>query len=198
MLLNGASKAFAVLAFAMLSMAVDITVDPSLDAKLKIAATNLDKLDILASKDGNNSWLYDFTKSTYYTFAPGGVINANAATFPAAVGTGMTMALLNLGPCSMLPPHFHPRATNFVVAVHGTTQTFMYNENGAKPVIQTLTPGKMTIFPKGSMHMVRFLRRESKPDHGEADWKADAKHRLLKCSTRFGTQQRGFRHAEYG
>lgn len=26
----------------------------------------------------------------YYTFAPGGVINANAATFPATVGNGMT------------------------------------------------------------------------------------------------------------
>lgn len=61
-------------------------------------------------------------------------------------------AILNLGPCSMLPPHLHPRATNYVVAVAGTTRTFMINENGARTVEATLTPGKMTIFPTGSVH----------------------------------------------
>ncbi|KAI3548062.1 spherulin-1A [Colletotrichum filicis] len=31
----------------------------------------------------------------------------------------------------MLPPHYHPRATNFVVAVEGQTQTWMIQENRA-------------------------------------------------------------------
>jgi oxalate decarboxylase/phosphoglucose isomerase-like protein (cupin superfamily) len=52
----------------------------------------------------------------------------------------------------MLPPHIHPRATNFVVAVHGTTRTFMIAENGAQTVEETLTPGQMTIFPHSSVH----------------------------------------------
>lgn len=60
--------------------------------------------------------------------------------------------MLNLGPCSMLPPHIHPRATNFVVAIHGTTRTFMIAENGARTVQETLTPGQMTIFPQASVH----------------------------------------------
>ena len=64
------------------------------------------------------------------------------------------VAVLNLGPCSMLPPHWHPRASNFVYAVHGTTATFMISENGAGVVKQTLTPGKMTIFPHASLHMM--------------------------------------------
>ena len=64
------------------------------------------------------------------------------------------MAMLNLGPCSMLPPHLHPRATNYVVAVHGNTTTYMYEENGARLVTQVLTPGHGTIFPHGSMHMM--------------------------------------------
>jgi oxalate decarboxylase/phosphoglucose isomerase-like protein (cupin superfamily) len=64
----------------------------------------------------------------------------------------MTMAILNLGPCSLLAPHIHPRASNYVVAVSGTTNTFMINENGARTVETTLTPGKMTIFPQGSVH----------------------------------------------
>ena len=54
----------------------------------------------------------------------------------------------------MLPPHLHPRAANYVVAVHGNTTTYMYEENGARLVTQVLTPGHGTIFPHGSMHMM--------------------------------------------
>lgn len=38
-----------------------------------------------------------------------GVVNANAATFPALKTVDMTLAYLNLGPCAALPPHYHPR-----------------------------------------------------------------------------------------
>lgn len=57
--------------------------------------------------------------------------------------------MLNLGPCSMLPPHYHPRASNYVVAVHGKTTTYMYEENGAELVTEELSPGQATIFPQG-------------------------------------------------
>ena len=152
------------------SAAVDVTRDPSLDASLVTAATQLDRLALLSS---NNDWLFDFTiQEPYYNFAPGGVTNMNAATFPAATGNGMTskiqndflpvphisheftVAMLNLGPCAMLPPHYHPRATNYVVAVHGNTTTYMFEENGAALVTEVLTPGKATIFPQASMHMM--------------------------------------------
>jgi hypothetical protein len=66
----------------------------------------------------------------------------------------LPVAMLNLGPCSMLPPHLHPRATNYVVAMHGNTTTYMYEENGARLVTQVLIPGHGTIFPQGSMHMM--------------------------------------------
>ncbi|KAK3068038.1 hypothetical protein LTR53_014694 [Teratosphaeriaceae sp. CCFEE 6253] len=132
--------------------AVDKTRDPSLVANLATAATQLDRHALLPSDD---DWLFDFTtQEPNYNFAPGGVINMNAATFPAAKGNGMTLAMLNLGPCSMLPPHYHPRASNYVVAVHGNTTTYMFEENGARVVKETLTPGKATIFPAASMHMM--------------------------------------------
>ncbi|KAI9810407.1 MAG: hypothetical protein M1827_006293 [Pycnora praestabilis] len=129
--------------------AVDATRNPSLVAQLKTAATQLDRLNLLPE---NSDWLFDFTTQPNYTFSPGSVINANAATFPAAVGNGLTMAMLNLGPCSMLPPHYHPRASNYVVAVAGTTNVYFIEENGARLVTNTLTPGKMTIFPAASLH----------------------------------------------
>ena len=65
------------------------------------------------------------------------------------------MAILNLGPCSMLPPHFHPRATNYVVAFAGNTTTYMIAENGAPLITETLTPGQMTIFPRASLHAMQ-------------------------------------------
>ena len=101
---------------ASVALAIDVDANPSLVAKLRMANTNLDRMKLLPS---DSDWLFDFTKQEKYTFSPGGVVNANAATFPATVGQGLTMAMLNLGPCAMLPPHYHPRATNFVVSVSG-------------------------------------------------------------------------------
>jgi len=131
------------------AVAVDKTINPSLDASLKTAATQLDRLNLLP---GDSDWLFDFTQQPSYTFAPGAVVNANAATFPATVGNGMTMAMINLGPCSMLPPHYHPRASNYVVAITGNITTYMIEENGARTVTSNLSPGKMTIFPQASVH----------------------------------------------
>lgn len=114
---------------ASIALAIDVDTNPDLVAKLKMANTALDRAKLLPK---DSDWLFDFTTQDKYTFSPGGVVNANAATFPATVGNGLTLAMLNLGPCSMLPPHIHPRASNFVVAVSGTTETYMIMENGGK------------------------------------------------------------------
>ncbi|KAF2115297.1 RmlC-like cupin domain-containing protein [Lophiotrema nucula] len=132
--------------------AVDVTKDPELSAKLITDATNLDRMHDL---DTPGAWEFDFTKQEKYTFSPGSVVNANAATFPALTKIGMTLAQLNLGPCAMLAPHWHPRGTNLVIAVSGNTTTYMVAENGAKPVITTLTPGRMTVFPQASLHTMQ-------------------------------------------
>ncbi|KAK8152514.1 RmlC-like cupin domain-containing protein, partial [Phyllosticta citrichinensis] len=115
------------------------------------AATRLDRAALFAAP---NSTVFDFTTHPYHTFSPGGVVNANAATFPYVTGNGMTLAMLYLGPCAMLPAHLHPRAANYVVSVKGTTETYMVEENGAGTVRTTLGEGMMTIFPRGSVHMM--------------------------------------------
>lgn len=70
--------------FVLPTLAVDKTANPDLVAKLKTAATQLDRLALLPD---DSDWVYDFTKKPFYTFSPGGVINANAATFPAVCST---------------------------------------------------------------------------------------------------------------
>ena len=133
-----------------LAQAVD---NQDLASRLKLAATVWDRHQILSKDD---DWVYDFTTAQPIdAFKPGSVKNAYAKTFPAMVGHGMTIAQLNLGPCAMLPPHYHPRATNMVVAIIGNTTTWMINENGVRTVSTTLTPGKMTIFPIGSLHSMQ-------------------------------------------
>ncbi|TDZ53186.1 Spherulin-1A [Colletotrichum trifolii] len=116
---------------------------------LRSSPTELDKFDVLRD---DQDWTFDYFAHAYHTNTPGGVVNANAATFPASVGNGMTMAWINLGPCAMLPPHYHARASNYVVSVQGTTETHMTLENGARTVKTMLDPGVMTVFPQGSLH----------------------------------------------
>ena len=131
-------------------IAVDQDANPNLVAEEKVANTWLDIAVSLLPNDSD--WFYDHNNNPKFTFEPGSVTSADCATFPAICGHGLTVALLNLGPCSMLPPHLHPRAANAVVAVSGSTTTYMIQENGARMVTETLTPGQMTIFPRGSMH----------------------------------------------
>lgn len=143
---------FIILFFAGITavIAVDITRDHDLVVQIDQATTKLDAMGIL---DKERQWTYDFKSDCdKYTFEPGSVCNANRATFPATTGNGMTMAMLNLGPCSMLPPHFHARASNYVVGISGTTVTYMIAENGAAVISAELTHGKMTIFPQGTIH----------------------------------------------
>ncbi|KAF2088422.1 RmlC-like cupin [Saccharata proteae CBS 121410] len=138
-------------------VAVDHDADASRVFQARTANTWLDRSKLFGDDDA----VFDFTKQDYYTFSPGGVINANAATFPFTAGNGMTMAMLNLGPCAMLPAHFHPRAANYVVAVQGQTETYMFQENGAPTIHATLTPGKMTVFPQASIHLMQNMGCEN-------------------------------------
>jgi hypothetical protein len=70
------------------ALAVDVTKEGSLNAQLETATQQLDRLALLPS---DSDWLFDFTAQPSYTFSPGSVVNANAATFPAAVDNELTM-----------------------------------------------------------------------------------------------------------
>jgi hypothetical protein len=80
------------LVLATLTQAVDVTEQPDLIAKLITANSQLDRLALLPN-DATH-WHFDFTTKQNYNFAPGGVTNMNAATFPAAKGNRMTRECL--------------------------------------------------------------------------------------------------------
>jgi hypothetical protein len=105
----------------------DNDVTPNLAAQMRSANTWLDAAAL--------------PPDPKYTFEPGSVTNANCTTFPATCSRGLTVAPPNLGPCSMLPPHLHPRPDNAVVAMSGSTNTYMIQENSVRMATETLTPG---------------------------------------------------------
>lgn len=142
------------------------SLNPNLNAMLKMAATNYDRHALLAK---DSDWYYDFFNHKNFDNPIGSVITADAATFPAVTGMGISYALLKLGPCSMLPPHFHQRAHNAVIGITGNTTSWMINENGVRTVRVDIIPFRMTLFPQGSLHVmqnngtfVSLLRGQSK------------------------------------
>jgi len=70
------------------AIAVDVTKNASLNVQLETATQQIDRLALLPS---DSDWLFDFMAQPSYTFSPGSVVNANAATFPAAVDNELTM-----------------------------------------------------------------------------------------------------------
>ncbi|KAF2640052.1 RmlC-like cupin [Massarina eburnea CBS 473.64] len=147
-------RTVALLASIPFTLAIDKVSDPVKNQELKDSATTLVRHSHLNSSD----WVYDFNTAIplpEVAYKPGSVKNANAATFPVLTDLGMTISQLNLGPCAMLPPHLHPRATNLVLSISGNTTTYMWNENGVNLVQTEMTPGKVTVFPRGSLHAMQ-------------------------------------------
>jgi oxalate decarboxylase/phosphoglucose isomerase-like protein (cupin superfamily) len=119
-------------------------------ADLKRAPTQIARLNILSN---NKDWLFDYNAGVGTTKSAGGNLTlANVANFPALFANGMAMAIGQMAPCGMNTPHTHPRATEFLFLVNGNMEAGFIEENGARFVTNTLTPGQGTIFPKGSIH----------------------------------------------
>lgn len=56
-------------------------------------------------------------------------------------------------PCGLAAPHYHPRASEFLYMLSGTTlQVGFILENGARFVQNTLNPNQGFLYPKNSFH----------------------------------------------
>ncbi|KAJ7183538.1 RmlC-like cupin [Mycena filopes] len=125
--------------------------EAALVGKLRLAPLATDRIALLNTDD---QFAFDFfDPAAAATVGKGGkIITANAATFPAVIGTNSAMAAGLLEPCSMNTPHTHPRATEMQFSVNGTIRTGMITENTSRFIMTELPPGSMTIFPVGSIH----------------------------------------------
>jgi len=85
----------------------------------------------------------------------GGVVLADDTLFPGVIGTGSSMLMGFLGPCGMVAPHIHPRATEILVNVAGPPlMTGVIPEAGAPSIVGYAGVGNVTVLPQGSVHYV--------------------------------------------
>ncbi|MCJ1260997.1 hypothetical protein MMC22_000861 [Lobaria immixta] len=82
----------------------------------------------------------------------GSAVSADRVSFPPLVSTNTAMTVGFLGPCGFNTPHTHPRSAELNILIEGSMTTQFIQENGARPVTNTLIPMQMTVFPLGSMH----------------------------------------------
>lgn len=85
-------------------------------------------------------------------------IQASTGSFPILLGSELTVTYATLGPCGVVMPHVHPRASEFFVVVDGEIDFGFLLEvgllkDGSSPEIDgKLTQYKGTLFPQGSIH----------------------------------------------
>jgi oxalate decarboxylase/phosphoglucose isomerase-like protein (cupin superfamily) len=128
------------------------TSNSSMNAALKLAATNFDRHVVLSN---DSDWHYDVFKHKDFNSIVGAVMNADAASFPALTGLGISIAVLKIGPCGMLQPHEHPRASNVVIGITGNITSYMIGENHVRTVTINIIPFRVTVFPIGSVHVMQ-------------------------------------------
>jgi len=137
-------------ALQVVAQTADAAKAAELVADLKKAPTQVARLQILAN---NNDWIFDYNAGVGTTRAAGGNLTvSNVANFPALFANGMALAIGDMAPCGMNTPHTHPRATEFLYLVNGNMEAGFIEENGARFVVNQLTAGQGTLFPKGSIH----------------------------------------------
>ena len=128
------------------------TNNNALVSSLITIPTAAERLNLLNPAD----LIYDFglaQGNTSNTVGNGGrTVKADRGTFPALVGTGVSMTLGFLGPCGFNTPHTHPRGTEFNVVVQGALQAESQLENGAPNFQANLTQYQATVFPQGAIH----------------------------------------------
>jgi hypothetical protein len=134
-------------------------IPSGLVAELLTADSAVSRDTILAAQDPTH-FVFDFNPAANPKVKAGlgGQVDlANRANFPILTNLGISTAALFFQPCGLVPPHIHPRATEFFTLVTDSTVTtgfvaelgFLTQQN------TTLTQYQGTVFPQGSMHFLQ-------------------------------------------
>lgn len=99
-------------------------------------------------------WSFNLAKATPTVDVAGGTIQeANAETFPALAGNGLSVYLLELAPGAIRIPHWHPNASEVDYVLAGTATVMVASTSGEWNTV-TLGPGEITVIPMGWFHYI--------------------------------------------
>jgi len=119
---------------------------PNKDVNLQLVASINLATPTITAVGGLGQRLYlQLMDDPLYTCIPDSICNADIAESEWQ-SLGSTSGL-----AASFPPYRH-HATNLVVAVSGTTHTYMFPEDGSRLVQIMLSLGMMTAFPNASLH----------------------------------------------
>lgn len=130
--------------------------------QLTLAATSEDRTNLLMAFNGGDprNFVYDFNDppdGTQTTGDGGHTVMADRKSFPALIGTGVSMTVGFINACGFNTPHTHPRSSEINIIVEGRLGTQHITENGVDPIgVNFLDKTQMTVFPQGALRRFPF------------------------------------------
>nr|ALT56983.1 germin-like protein [Lilium regale] len=87
----------------------------------------------------------------------------SAANLPGLNALGISVARLDFAPYGLIPPHYHPRATEILTLLEGTLYVgFVTSFPDFRLISKILKAGDVFVFPKGLVHF-QFNQDGTKP-----------------------------------
>ena len=108
-------------------------------SQLTLAATAEDRVNLLKAFNNGDprNFVYDFNDppaDTTTTGEGGHTVKADRKSFPALVGTGVSMTVGFIDACGFNTPHTHPRSSEINIIVKGRLGTQHITENGVDAI----------------------------------------------------------------
>ncbi|KAK4413041.1 putative germin-like protein 2-1 [Sesamum alatum] len=125
-------------------------------------ATSSAKVNGLACKNPASVQANDFSFSGLHL--PGNTKNplgstvtpVSVAQLPGLNTLGISMARLDFAPMGLIPPHFHPRASEVLTVIQGSLEVgFVTSNPDNRLITKTLQKGDVFVFPVGLVHFQR-------------------------------------------
>ncbi|KAL0452965.1 UNVERIFIED_CONTAM: putative germin-like protein 2-3 [Sesamum latifolium] len=84
------------------------------------------------------------------------VTPVTVAQLPGLNTLGISMARLDFAPMGVIPPHFHPRASEILTVIEGSLEVgFVTSNPDNRLITKTLQKGDVFVFPVGLVHFQR-------------------------------------------
>lgn len=74
------------------------------------------------------------------------------AQLPGLNTLGISLARLDFAPAGLVPPHYHPRATEVLVVIEGTLYVGFVSSTNNQLFTKVLNKGDVFVFPQGLIH----------------------------------------------
>jgi oxalate decarboxylase/phosphoglucose isomerase-like protein (cupin superfamily) len=99
-------------------------------------------------------FVFDVGRKVKDSIGLGGIIKiVTSEELKSLSGEGVALVLLELEPCSINPPHLHPRATEIDYVLSGERVEFGFvEENGGRILTHIANAGQSSFVPKGIIH----------------------------------------------